>query len=276
MAPGARTWSARSTTVIRAGCLAGALLAGAAALLAGAPAAAGDALDRLLDQTAAVSGAPLPPRSALLEACGSDLPCSARRLVDALGFGARLQPVVHADTDTIRWVETRPSLRIRREDGAVRVELLRFGRKIMPELVAAFSTAGADQTLVLDLRQTRGGRFARMLDVAAFFLGPRRNALALVGAGGTSWLDLPAPATRGPRLAAVRIGAATASAGEVLAALLVAHGDAALCGSEPSAGAAALKAVIPVDHDWRLLVERARIEVPAVGLDGGLRPEAPC
>ncbi len=46
--------------------------------------------------------------------------------------------------------------------------------------------------------------------------------------------------------------------------------------SEPSAGEAALKAVIPVDHDWRLLVERARIEVPAVGLAGGLRPARAC
>jgi hypothetical protein len=49
-----------------------------------------------------------------------------------------------------------------------------------------------------------------------------------------------------------------------------------LCGSEPSAGAAALKAVVAVDHDWRLLVERARIEVPPVELQGGLRPQRTC
>ena len=245
-------------------------------MLLAAPATAGDALDRILDQTAAASGAPLPPRSALIAACGSDLLCSARRLVEALGRGARLQPVAHPDTDTIRWALTRPSLRIRREDGVLRVEVLRFGRKIMPELAAAFAPAGADRAAILDLRQVRGGRFARMLEVAGFFLGPRRNALALVGANGTTWLDLPAPAARGPRLAAVRIGAATASAGEVLAALLAAHGGAVLCGRAASAGDAALKAVIPVDHDWRLLVERARIEVPAVDLDRGLRPHRPC
>jgi len=268
MAPGARTWSARSTTAIRAGCL-------AAALLAGAPAAAGDALDRILDQTAAASGAALPSRADLIAACGRDLACSARRLADVLGPRARLLPVARPDSDTIRWVDTRPSLRIRPEDGAIRIEVLRFGRKIMPELVAAFG-AGGDQAWVLDLRQVSGGRFARMLQVAGYFLGPRRNALALVGAGGTSWVDLPAPAARGPRLAAVRVGAATASAAEVLAALLVAHGGAALCGREASAGEAALKAVIPVDHDWRLLVERARIEVPAVDLDGGLRPHQAC
>ena len=269
MAPGARTWSARSTTAIRAGCL-------AAALLAGAPAAAGDALDRILDATAAASGAALPSRADLIAACGRDLACSARHLVDVLGPRARLLPVAHPDSDTIRWAETRPSLRLLREDGAWRIEVLRLGRKIMPELAAVLGKAGAGRAYILDLRQVRGGRFARMLAVAGFFLGPRRHALALVGAGGTTWLDLPAPAARGPRLATVRIGAATASAGEVLAALLAAHGGATLCGSEPSAGAATLKAVIPVDHDWRLLVERARIEVPAIDLDGGLRPDRAC
>jgi hypothetical protein len=115
-----------------------------------------------------------------------------------------------------------------------------------------------------------------MLEVAGFFLGPRQAALALVSAERTTWLDLPAPPARGPRVAAVQVGALTASAGEVLAALLVAHGGAALCGDQPSAGAAALKAVIPVDHDWRLLVERARIEVPAVELQEGLRPARAC
>ena len=240
------------------------------------PAAAGDALDRILDATAVASGATLPPRSALLAACGSDLPCSARRLVDVLGGAARLVPVAHPDTDTIRWARTRPSLRLQPEDGRLRIEVLHFGRKIMPELAAAVAEAGGDQVYVLDLRQVRGGRFARMLAVAGFFLGPREKALALVGEGGTVWVDLPAPAARGPRLAAVRIGAATASAGEVLAALLVAHGNVALCGSAPSAGAAALKTVIPVDHDWRLLVERARIEVPPVDLRHGLRPDRPC
>jgi hypothetical protein len=269
MAPGARTWSARSTTVIRAGCL-------AAALLAGAPAAARDALDRILDATAAASGAALPSRADLIAACGRDLACSARRLVEVLGPRARLVQVAHPDSDTIRWVETRPSLRIRTEDRALRIEVLRFGRKIMPEIVATFGAGGGDQALVLDLRQASGGRFARMLQVAGYFLGPRRNALALIGATGTSWVDLPAPAARGPRLAAVRIGAGTASAAEVLAALLVAHGGADLCGRETSAGEAALKAVISIDHDWRLLVERARIEVPGIGLDGGLRPDRAC
>lgn len=253
-------------------------------MLLAAPAAGGDALDRILHATAAASGAALPSRSALIAVCGSDLPCSARRLVDVLGSGARLLPAAHPDSDTIRWVETRPSLRLRPEGRALRIEVLRLGRKIMPELAAALGAAGGEaggaaggqRTYILDLRQVQGGRFARMLEVAGFFLGPRPKALALVGAGATTWVDLPAPATRGPRLVAVRIGAATASAGEVLAALLVAHGGAALCGSEPSAGEAALKAVIPVDHDWRLLVERARIEVPAVDLDGGLRPDRAC
>jgi hypothetical protein len=269
MAPGARTWSARSITAIRAASL-------AALLLAAAPAAAGDALERILHATAAASGAALPSRGVLIAACRDDLVCSAHRLVEALGPGARLLPVAHPDTDTIRWVETAPSLLLHREDGAPRIELLRFGRKIMPELAAAFGAAGGAQAYVLDLRQAQGGSFARMLEVAGFFLGPQPSALALVGAGGTTWLDLPAPAARGARPAAVRIGAATASAGEVLAALLAAHGGAALCGSEPSAGAATLKAVIPVDHDWRLLVERARIEVPAIDLDGGLRPDRAC
>jgi hypothetical protein len=245
-------------------------------MLAAAPALAGDALDRILAATAAASGAALPSRSALIAACDADLACSARRLVEALGGRARLLPVAHPDTDTIRWVETRPSLRVRRDDRGLRIELLRFGRKVMPELAAALGEAGGDQAYLLDLRQAQGGSFTRMLEVAGFFLGPRRHALALVGAGGTTWLDLPAAAVRGPQPAVVRIGSATASAAEVLAALLAAHGGAALCGLEPSAGEAALKAVIPVDHDWRLLVEQARIEVPTVDLSGGLRPHRPC
>ena len=244
-------------------------------MLAAAPAAGGDALDRILNATAAASGAPLPSRAALIAACREDLLCSAHRLVEVLAPGARLVPVAHPDTDTIRWARTRPSLRVEREDRALRIEVLRFGRKIMQELATAFGQAAAGQPYILDLRQARGGRFARMLEVAGFFLGPRQAALALVRAGETTWLDRPAPA-RGPPPAAVRIGAATASAGEVLAALLVAHGGAVLCGVEPSAGEAALKAVIAVDHDWRLLVERARIEVPGIDLSGGLRPGRGC
>ena len=173
-------------------------------MLAAAPAAAGDALDRILAATAAASGVALPSRGALIAACDRDLACSARRLVEVLGAAARLLPVVHPDTDTIRWVETRPSLRVQRDDGGLRIELLRFGRKIMPELAAAFGEAGGDQAYLLDLRQAQGGSFARMLEVAGFFLGPRRHALALVGAGGTTWLDLPAA---GGARAAARGGA---------------------------------------------------------------------
>lgn len=265
MARGARIWWARSTTATRALCL-------AAAVLAAGPAAAGDALDRILAQVAAASGAALPSRAALTSACGSDLACSARRLVAVLGSRAWLLPAAHPDTDTIRWVATRPSLRVARADGLVRIELLRFGRKVMPELAAAVG----EEAYVLDLRQARGGRFERMLEVAGFFLGPRPEALALVADGRARWVDLPAAAFRGPRPLAVQIGAATASAAEVLAALLVAHGGATLCGVEPSAGVATLKAVVPVDHDWRMLVERARIEVPPLELQGGLRPERAC
>jgi hypothetical protein len=245
-------------------------------MLAAAPAAAGDALDRILAEAAAAAGTALPSRAELSAACGGDLLCSARRLVAVLGPRARLLPVAHPDTDSIRWVETQPSLRVARAGGVVRIELLRFGRKIMPELAAALAPAQGEPAYLLDLRRSRGGRFERMLEVAGFFLGPRQAALALVSAERTTWLDLPAPPARGPRVAAVQVGALTASAGEVLAALLVAYGGAALCGDQPSAGAAALKAVIPVDHDWRLLVERARIEVPAVELQEGLRPARAC
>jgi Peptidase family S41 len=265
MARGARTWSARSITAIRA-------LGLALTLLLATPAAADDALDRILAETAAASGAPLPSRGELTEACGSDLHCSAERLVEVLGPRARLLPVAHPDSDTIRWVETQPSLSVTRADGVVRIALSRFGRKVMPELAAA---VGAE-AYVLDLRAAQGGRFERMLQVAGFLLGPREKALALVEGGGRRWLDLPATAERGRRPRVVQIGAATASAAEVLAALLVADGGAVLCGAGPSAGAAALKAVVPVNHDWRLLVERARIEVPPVELRGGLRPQRAC
>jgi hypothetical protein len=241
-------------------------------VLVAAPATANDALDRILAETAAAARAALPSRGALIGVCGSDLHCSAQRLVEALGPRARLERVAHPDSDTIRWVETRPSLRVTRAAGVVRIELLRFGRKVMRELAAAVG----DEAYLLDLRRAEGGRFERMLEVGGLLLGPREKALALVEGGGTRWLGLPAAAMRGRPPLAVQVGAATASAAEVLAALLVAHGGAVLCGSEPSAGAAALKAVVAVDHDWRLLVERARIEVPPVELQGGLRPQRTC
>jgi C-terminal processing protease CtpA/Prc len=69
----------------------------------------------------------------------------------------------------------------------------------------------------------------------------------------------------------VVVGPGTASSGEVLAGLLHRYAGAELVG-EPTAGKDYIVRVIPVDHDWRLLVRAETIEVPGVDLRGGLRP----
>ena len=106
---------------------------------------------------------------------------------------------------------------------------------------------------------------------------PGGQVRALVEHGQASWIDLVGPAV-GPRVLVhtVLVGRQTASAGEVLAALITSLGGARLCGRGPTAGEATLKAVIPVDHDWRLLVERAEIVVPPYDLRQGLRPSHAC
>lgn len=270
--PGARTWSARSTTVTKAIGLALALGAG--------PAAAADAVDRILAAADAVRpSAPLAEED-LRRVCASDALCVASHVVAVLGPSARLEPVRHPDTDTIRWARTAPSVVVHEAAGGHgRIEIRRFGRKVLPELRAALSPAPGDGNapgLILDLRRNRGGDFERMLDVAGYLVGSRPKAVRLRAGRGDHWYGLNTLERARLPVQKVLIGAQTASSAEVLAALLAVHAGAELCGTARTAGKNVAQSVVPVTHHWRLLVERSRIEVPGIELTGGLFPDRAC
>ncbi len=271
--PGARTWSARSITATRAIGLALALLA--------TPALAGDAIDRIVGAASLARLDLIPGEAALRQRCGSDGLCAAREVAEKLGPRARLDRVRHPDTDTIRWVTTPASVVVHGSRPAPgRIEIRSFGRKVLRELGAALATSGAAgagrSELVLDLRRNGGGDFERMLEVAGLLLGPMPRALSLQDAEGLTWRALDGARERGWRVRRVLIGPRTASSAEILAALLAAHGGAQLCGHARTAGKSFLQSVVQVDHDWRLLIERARVEVPGADLANGLIPDQTC
>ena len=181
------------------------------------------------------------------------------------------------NTDTIRWARTRASVASTRrlDDGRGLIVLDGFGRKAGEELraaVAELRTGGRPLGLVLDLRGNAGGDFGRMLRLAAMFTGDRKNAVYLVDSNGRHALDLKGESAIQPLAElSVLVGPGTASSAEVLAALLHRYAGAALLGA-PTAGKDHLTRVVPVDHDWRLLLPAEGIEVPGVVLSGGLAP----
>lgn len=269
--PGARTWWAPATIAIRSARLALALLA------APGSASADDAIDRIVAAASFARLIGLPGATALRRACGGDALCAADRIAARLGPGAWLERVRHPDTDTIRWVVTAPSVVVHETaTGPRRIEIRRFERKVLPELRAALARASADASrLILDLRRNRGGDFERMLEVAGLLLGPHSRALALHEADRVLWRGLEGTGTAQP-VRQVLIGPSTASSAEVLAALLAAYGGARLCGTGRTAGKDDLQSVVQVEHEWRLLITRARIEVPGMDLAGGLMPDRTC
>ena len=113
-----------------------------------------------------------------------------------------------------------------------------------------------------------------MLRIAAGFAGRVEDALRLSGAQGERSLSLPKVAAFGEVCGlTVKVGPDTASSGEILAALLARHAGAQVVG-QPTAGKDYLLRVLPVDHDWQLLVPAERVVVPGVVLAGGLIPSA--
>ena len=199
--------------------------------------------------------------------------CAAQLIADGLP-AARLVPVDHPDTDTIRRAHTVPSLSVveRRGDGALVVVLDRFGRTADREIADALA-AHAPERLVLDLRANGGGDFDRMRRVASLFTGPRKGAIRLLGREGARDVALPAPLRAiGEFEIDVLIGPGTASSAEVLAALLRRHAGARLIG-KPTLGKDWLTRLVPVDHDWRLAIPAERIEVPGETLAQGLVPD---
>ena len=262
-------WWAPSVTAIR--------LAAAAVALGVPAAAAASAVDRLLEAAAAY-GLAVPDESVqeVRAACGADALCVARRI--AAGEGrVRLERRRHPDTDTIRWVTTRASLQrpeAAGDDGGV-IVLARFGRKVEWELRDALQERSSGSTLVLDLRTNHGGDFGRMLRVAGLFTGALDQALYLADGANRRPLGIPGSdrATHTGRLV-VLIGPETASSGEILAALLRRYAGAELRGAR-TAGKDYLLRVVPVDHDWQLLLPSERVEVPGETLAGGLVPDDP-
>lgn len=208
----------------------------------------------------------------------ADTRCAARLIAERLP-AARLVPVNHPDTDTIRRAYTAPSVAAVewQDDAVLTVELTRFGRTADREVADAVApyANGAPLRLVLDLRSNRGGDFDRMRRVASLFTGPREGAIRLIGLGGARDVALPPPlrvlALAGAPLD-VLIGPETASSAEVLAALLRRHAGARLVGGR-TRGKDRLTRLIPVDHDWRLAIPAERIEVPGEALAHGLVPD---
>ncbi len=251
----------------------GLVLVLALASFAAAPVAAGDSVARLIARTEAIAGKI--DAAALRHACGGEVRCAARRIAETLGQGARLERVSSPTADTIRWVETLPSLGAVQTlpDGRRLIALNRFGRKAGQDLTRALKEGGTD--VVLDLRANAGGDFGRMLRVAGLLIGPRHGALTLNQGNVSESLDLPrvTPGAR-PRRFAVLVGPGTASSAEVLAALLRRHAGAKILGAR-TAGKDYLLRVIAVEQNWRLLVPAERISVPGEILAGGLLPDAP-
>ena len=275
--PGARPWSAPSTTAIR--------LRRHIALFAAAgfigPAAAGGAssgpaVERLYNAAAlyapAVPG--LPARAEIDRRCAGDARCAAEVIADAFAGHALLEAVDHPDSDSIRLVMTEPSLgRVGPvAGGRLMVALDRFGRNAVHELRDAVGDADG---LILDLRANRGGALARMLRVAALFTGPVDAALGLNGRDGRRVLAIPDSRDRLARSRiTVLVGRHTASSAEMLAALLRRHLGAEIVG-ETTFGKDYVYRAIPVDHDWRLLIPGERIDIPGETLAGGLMPDRP-
>ncbi len=231
-----------------------------------------------MDSIENLGAMPASQSRALLRArCGDDAICIAQRLAEQPSDRFRLRRRVHPDSDTIRWVKTQASLieARRQADQRLYLRLDRFGRKAEAELRAAFAAHGDHaQDIVLDLSRNRGGDFERMLRIAAGFAGRVEDALRLSGAQGERSLSLPKVAAFGEVCGlTVKVGPDTASSGEILAALLARHAGAQVVG-QPTAGKDYLLRVLPVDHDWQLLVPAERVVVPGVVLAGGLIPSA--
>ena len=233
--------------------------------------------DRLLDAVARHAALPAALGAEIGRRCPPVNTQCAARLIGSSLPDARLVPVIHPDTDTIRRAHTVPSVTSaeRRDDGALVLVLDRFGRTADREVADAIVAAGppVPERVVLDLRGNGGGDFDRMRRVASLFTGPREGAVRLLGRNGATDVALPQPLRSiGEFEIDVLIGPDTASSAEVLAALLRRHAGARLIGA-PTMGKDWLTRLVPVDHDWRLAIPAERIEVPGETLAQGLVPD---
>jgi len=265
-----RTWLVRLTIVTS-------ILASVDA--AGSPRTAPIALSRFVSTVRAFTLAPerLPSLVQLTQHCGGDTLCAAQRVAGAVGPRAALMRVQHPDTDTIRWVTTKPSVVRVTDDGLQRVIALRqFGRKVTQELLQALhsgSVGTPTRAIVLDLRCNHGGDFHRMMRIAGLFTGPVAGAVTLAERHSHMTVDIPKAASRVVTDSlTVYVGPQTASSAEVFAILLKQYVGATIVG-QPTYGKNFLVRVIPVTHDWSLLLPSAMIEVSGYDLSAGIVPD---
>ncbi len=250
------------------------------------------AIMRILKTSQKFSTARLPSKHALFLACHSDAVCAAKLIAKALGAKARLERVKHPTSDSIRRVKSMPSIArwTLKSPHHLIIVLNRFGRKARAEIRAALAQAQrqADKqvdaaeaisdkknikTLELDLRNNHGGNVNYMLRVAALFIGSQKKALGLTGKNKTVWLDVPpnAKPLKDVRLI-LRVGGATASSAEIFTGLMRVYGKAVIMGQK-TYGKDYLLRIIPVSHDWQLLIPAETITISGVKLAGGIVPD---
>ncbi len=239
-------------------------------------------------EVARITGKTLPAPERVFGICKGRWPCIGKHLQRALGHRARLERIMHPDTDTIRFVRSLPTLTdiTHPGKGIIRLRIIRFGRRALREIRAALtartSTGGfAFHTVQFDLRDHPGGSLRGMLRLAGGLLGPVPRAFALKNRQGSlRWIALFAeePALLKKNLKGVRIEVLvndkTASSAEVFAALLRRHAGARILGRR-TFGKDWILRPVAVSHDWRLLVPAERIVIPGETLAGGLKPDGP-
>lgn len=236
-------------------------------------------MEQFVATTRALSRNPLPALDHIVKKCADDVLCAARLIKTHLGPKARLEKIIHPDTDTIRRVKSVRSLSNSKwlPPNTLQFSLNRFGRKAISEIKTAyFSAPGNDKipppNIIIDLRNNGGGALNKMLRTASLFLGPIPDAVKLSGTYKEKMIAVPI----NKKILAFQtmkliVGPNTASSAEVFAGLLRVHAKAQIVG-EQTYGKDYLLRVISVTHDWQLLVPAEIISVPGTTIAGGITP----
>ncbi len=225
--------------------------------------AASPALQRVV--AAAHASGYLEPRivAAAEQRCATAL-CFANFLAERLPARVRLERTVHPDTDTIRWVRTRPSIEAVERDveGLVRLRLSHFGRKALGEMQTLLErrTGGIPNfDLEIDLRGNPGGDFERMLALAGLLIGPRPDSVDIRRRQVSERRALSGPLTRRWTVRRVIIDETTDSAALILARILTRQGGATLIGVDEKPETVFVKRRIAIAQNWRLVIPIALV-----------------
>ena len=245
------------------------------------PALAASGIERMLASVAMFAdAAKIPSLETIKARCRDDVLCAGKMLAERFGPKARLERVVHPDTDRIRRVKSALSVTGAEllASGAMRLELSHFGRKAVSEIMEVVKRKGRQaggniQYLQIDLRHNRGGNLNRMLRVAALFLGKVPDAVRLQSPQASQMLSVP-DYTMPLKFSQIKIliGPDTASAAEIFTALLRVHAGAIIAGSK-SYGKDYLLRTIALNQNWQLLVPAEKLFVPGTSLEGGIVPD---